>query len=271
MNRLQLFEFEDFHWFPDLFRSPMTRLLAVLNEKMGLDEAVTILIENIVERTGLQVIVDLGSGSGGVMPVVHDKLNSDEGDAEIKFILTDLHPSKESIQSINSISNESLSYYPQSVDATKLEAAPKGVKTMINSFHHMDADSAKSILESAQDSGDPILIFEMQEKKIPIIIWLIFLPLGLLITFMMALVLTLFSRPITITQLIFTYLIPIIPLCFAWDGQVSYARMYSMKDYDSFLDGLGGKDYIWKKGVGQKRNGKPIGTFLLGMPASIDK
>lgn len=265
MNRLQLFEFEDFHWFPDLFRSPMTRLLAVLNSKMGLDEAVADLLKKIIEKTSINTVVDIGSGSGGVMPVVHSKLNSEDKNSTIKVVLTDMHPSKESIQWFNSINDDSLTYEPESIDATKLDKAPSGIKTMINSFHHMDADTAKSILKSAQDSGEPILIFEMQEKKVPVVIWALFLPLGLVITFVMALVLTLFSRPITISQLVFTYLIPIIPLCFAWDGQASYARMYSMRDYDSLIAGLDNQDYIWEKGIGKKLNGKPIGTYLLGM------
>lgn len=268
MNRLQLFEFEDFHLFPDLFRSPMTRLLAVLNKKMGLDEAVADLIRNIMDQTELTTVVDLGSGSGGVIPEVHAQINSMADNSEIKFVLTDLHPSKETVKRINSLNDNSLKYHHQPVDATKLEAAPSGIKTMINSFHHMDEKTAQSILASAQDSGEPILIFEMQEKKIPVLIWALFLPLGLLITFVMALVLTLFSRPITLTQLIFTYLIPIIPLCFAWDGQASYARMYSMKDYNELLDGLSNIDYVWEKGVGRKDNGKPVGTYLLGMPVN---
>ena len=208
-------------------------------------------------------VVDLGSGSGGVMPLALEKLRNDEH-SKVELILTDLHPSTEGVAKYNS-NFEGVSYHKAAVDATKLKAAPSGIKTMVNAFHHMSPLIAKNILQSAQDSQEPILIFEMQENKIPTLIWALFLPLGLFITFVLALVLTPFSRPLTFSQLVFTYLIPIIPLGFAWDGQMSYARMYSMKDYDELLP-TQTDSYKWEKGYGKKADGKKIGTYLLGLP-----
>ncbi len=266
MKRVQLFEFEDFSWFPDFIRSPMTRCLSVLNSWMGLDEAVGILLKKIVNQTNVKTIVDLGSGSGGVIPEVYSLLKKDQEHGDLNFIMTDLHPSQESIKRFNNDGNPNLVYHHQSLDATQLHEAPKGIKTMINSFHHMPPDTAKAILLSAQKSNQPILIFEMQENKIPTLIWALFLPLGLIITFIMALVTTPFSKPLRLSQLLLTYVIPIVPLCFAWDGQASYARMYSMDDVDELLSSLDKSDYSWEKGVGQKKDGKSIGTYLIGKP-----
>ena len=263
MKRLQLFEFEDFSWFPDFIRSPMTRLLQAMNKLMGMDEAIALLLKSVVEETGIKTIVDLGSGSGGVMPLVYDKLRVDGED--IEFVLTDLHPSKSAIEKYNGKASR-ISYHPNSVDAANAATIPSGIKTMVNSFHHMPPDVAKEILASAQESNAPILIFEMQEKKIPTLIWALFLPLGLVITFIMALVLTLFSRPITLSQLFFTFIIPLIPLGFAWDGQASYARMYSMNDLDELITSLEKTNYKWEKGIGKRANGKSLGAYLLGMP-----
>ena len=262
MKRLQLFEFEDFSWFPDFVRSPMTRLLQAMNKLMGMDEAIAILLNKVIEDSGIKTIVDLGSGSGGVMPLVLNQLQKTvEG---TQLILTDIHPSKEAIEKYKGANG--LSYHPEAVDANNADSMPSGIKTMINSFHHMPPGVAGGILSAAQKSKEPILIFEMQENKIPTIIWALFLPLGLLITFIMALVLTPFSRPITLRQIILTYLIPIIPLVFAWDGQASYARMYSMDDINELLSRLEEADYKWEKGVGQKANGKKLGTYLIGLP-----
>lgn len=212
-----------------------------------------------------KTIVDLGSGSGGVIPSLISHLSQDNETGDLNYIMTDLHPSQVSIEKYNTDEFPNLQYFPKSVNATDLDAAPAGIKTMINSFHHMPPDVARGILASAQRSKQAILIFEMQENKIPTLIWALFLPLGLLITFIMALVLTPFSKPLAISQLVFTYLIPIIPICFAWDGQASYARMYSMKDIDNILPSQV-EDYTWEKGIGQKSNGKSIGTFLIGLP-----
>jgi len=265
MKRIQLFELEDFNWFPDLIRSPMTRLLKVLNSWMGLDEAIAKLVERIIVETGISTIVDLGSGSGGVMPIVHQRLSESNNDRNVNLMLTDLHPSQTALAEFKQ-NKDGITYHATPVDATKATSVPSGIKTMVNSFHHMPPSVATKILRAAQESGEPLLIFEMQENKIPTLIWALFLPLGLIITFIMALVLTPFSKPLTFSQLVFTYLIPVIPLCFAWDGQASYARLYSISDIDELLEGLASSSYTWKKGIGTKKNGRSIGTYLLGMP-----
>ncbi len=51
----------------------------------------------------------------------------------------------------------------------------------------------------------------------------------------------------TVRQLVFTYIVPIIPLCFAWDGAVSYARTYTLDDLDELLSGLRSEDYRWEE------------------------
>ena len=46
-------------------------------------------------------------------------------------------------------------------------------------------------------------------------------------------------KPLTWRQIVFTYLIPIIPICYAWDGQASLPRMYTMDDVEVLLPGIG--------------------------------
>ena len=79
----------------------------------------------------------------------------------------------------------------------------------------------------------------------------------------MALFITPFVRPLTWKQVIFTYLIPIIPLCFAWDGAVSNVRTYTLEDLDILLEGLENEDYKWEKG---KITTKANKIYLLGIP-----
>lgn len=84
----------------------------------------------------------------------------------------------------------------------------------------------------------------------------------------MAMVMTLWVRPLNWKQLLFTYLIPVVPLCYAWDGQVSIVRMYTMKDLHVLLEGLDTTDYNWQKGKAFKENKKQLGTFLMGLPGN---
>jgi len=243
MKRVQLFEFEDFNWFPDLLRMNMLKLLNVFNRVMKVDELVAKGLEPLLKSNSNNAIVDLGSGAGGVMPKVHAALQKSNND--LTLTLTDLHPNKNQIEKFKDAEN--ISYAPDSVDAKSLAEAPAGVKTMINCFHHMPKEAAVSILKSAQENNQTLLIYELTGKPIPVVIWFLLLPISLLITFIMALVLTFFSKPISLGQIVFTFIIPIIPLAFAWDGQASAPRTYSKADLEELLKELpASQSYHWK-------------------------
>ncbi len=266
LKRIQLFEFEDFSWFPNWLRTCMTNLIVVLHKMLGIGEVLMGLIVKVLKEKGLTQIVDLGSGSGGVMPEVLKLLHEKEGLTELTMVMTDKYPNSRFIKKFNEDSVVGISYSEHSVDATNITQSPKGLKTMVNSFHHMSPKSARKILESAQEAKQAILIYEMAENKIPLWIWWLLLPISLIILMLMTLFMTPFVKPLTWQQLVFTYLIPIIPVCYAWDGQASLPRMYTLRDIDVLLEGLGDKEYAWKKGRAQKANGKNLGTFIIGLP-----
>ncbi len=268
MKRIQLFEFEDFHWFPHWIRSCMTNLLIVMHKLMGTKEVLVSILSEIRKEHSFDQIVDLGSGSGGIMPDVVDEMNQKDRDNMVHLLLSDLHPNEKSIHDFNTNEDSSTRYHTTSVDATHLAKAPKGLKTMINSFHHMPPQKAKMILASAQENKEALLIYEMAENKMPLLLWWLLLPISLTIVFVMALILTPFSRPITVQQLIFTYLIPIIPIFYAWDGQASLPRMYTFKDVESLLKPIRNDDYIWEIKQGKRLNGKTLGYYILGLPKS---
>jgi len=47
MKRIQLFELEDFNWFPSWLRTCMTNLLNIVNGVMGVDKVVAKIISEI--------------------------------------------------------------------------------------------------------------------------------------------------------------------------------------------------------------------------------
>ncbi len=157
-------------------------------------------------------------------------------------------------------------YLREPVDALDLANTPSGLKTMVNCFHHMRPESARAILESAQSSRQPILIYEMGENKIPFVLWCLALPLSLCMVFVMALFLTPMVRPMSFRQLFFTYVIPLIPMFYAWDGQASMPRLYSLDDLDELMEGMSSSDYRWEKGYGKTEKGSNLGVYLLGLP-----
>ncbi|KZS42774.1 hypothetical protein AWE51_15500 [Aquimarina aggregata] len=265
MKRIELFEFEDFIWFPEVIRTCMTNLIVVLHKILNTSEVLVGLLENVQKHHEFSKVIDLGSGSGGAMPEVI-KLINEKKDEPIQLILTDLYPNSKCIHKINNGSLKNVVYKETSINATNLDKTPKGLKTMVNSFHHMPPAQAKKILKSAQENKEPILIYEMGENFVPTLIWWLFLPVSLLILFVMSLFMTPFVRPLTWQQIVFTYFIPIIPICYAWDGQASTMRTYTFKDVGYLLQDIEDEDYTWKIESAKKKNGKKLGYYILGLP-----
>ncbi|MEL6841707.1 MAG: hypothetical protein AAFP02_00705 [Bacteroidota bacterium] len=268
MKRIQLFEFEDFAWFPAPIRNAMTNLIVVLSKMTGAPAVIASLIENTRKSFPFDQIIDMGSGSGGVMPMVVQELNQQDSSKPLNLRLTDLYPNPEFIEEINRKKLPHIQYSQQSTDATDLSKVESGLKTMMNSFHHMPPDKARQILHSAQQHQQPILIYEMSENRIPTIVWWLLLPLSLTILALMTLFMTPFSRPLSWQQLVFTYLIPIIPICYAWDGQASMVRMYTYEDIQHLLPPPT-SDYRWEIAPATKADGKKLGYYIQGLPVGV--
>lgn len=266
MQRVHTLELEDLPWFPGWMRASMTRLIVVFCRVIGVPDALAPLVQRALGDQGLDRVVDLGSGAGGVMPEIIQRVRQAEGHAQTTLLLTDKFPNEEMRSLLEAQPVDGVSYRAESVDATTLAQAPAGLKTMVNCFHHMRPDQARAILRSAEDSRQPLLIYELTDNTIPFVVWVLALPIGLSIVFVMALLFTPFVRPLTLRQLFFTYVIPLIPACYAWDGQASAPRIYGLKDLDELLEGRGSDAYTWEKGPALTPDGKARGIYLLGLP-----
>ncbi len=259
MKRIQLFEFEDFSWFPNWIRICLTRLILVMHKFLKSSDDLSDLVSEALKHSEQNTIVDLCSGSGGPMIDVFTTLKEKPETKDLKLILTDLYPNLELAKKINDANNTSLQYNTNSVDASEVDHNLQGVRTMICSFHHMNSETAKKILQDAQSSGQPICIYEISDNSLPNILWWIALPLNFVMTFFI----TPFVKPLSWKQIVFTYFIPILPFFFAWDGAVSNVRTYTVNDLDELTKDLQSENYIWKKGI---LKGKAKKIYLLGLP-----
>lgn len=268
MKRIQLFEFEDQPWFPAWMRIALTRVIRVLMKMMGTTKLSAKLIKEKMNECEASQIVDLGSGAGGVMIDVFEEMKSEDKNSTPNLILTDLYPSREHINYVNQLDYKKLSYKEESVNALSLETTPDGLKTMFNAFHHLRPSEAKEMLQAAAKSKSPVLIYEMADNSIPLVLWWLFLPISLVIVAIMCLFLTPFVRPLTFKQLIFTYLIPIIPIAYAWDGQASYPRIYTFEDIKELLQEIDQSSYSYEVEYLKNHKGKKQGYYIFGCPKS---
>jgi len=235
-------------------------MLVVVHKLFGTAPTLAKIIAETLEESGATTIVDLCSGGGGPMIEVIEILKNEYSQKDLKVILSDLYPDLIFAKKVNDLNDPNLSYTTNSVDAANIGRDQKGLRTMICSLHHMRPITAKAILQNAKEANQPICIYEISDNSIPpTLLWWIALPFN----FIFALLVSPLARPMTWQQIVFTYLIPVIPLCFAWDGTVSNTRTYTWSDMDELLNGLHSDDYHWKKGIIKGKSGNKL--YLLGL------
>ena len=249
LPRLHLFELEDLSWFPAVIRDLATDYLHFMETRFALHQPVVPLLRDALRETKTDRIIDLCSGGSGPVVALVSELN-------IRFTLTDKYPN---IRAFSDLAGQhpGVSYFGGSVDATNVPRELVGFRTMFNAFHHFDPAAARAVLQSAIDARQPIGIFEIPERSIATMVPLLFTPLFVWLA-------TPFIRPFRWPRLLWTYLLPLVPLTCWWDGLVSQWRAYTVEELQELTNGLDG--YQWESGC------VPIGatpghlTYLIGIP-----
>ncbi|MEM7658402.1 MAG: hypothetical protein AAF399_19905, partial [Bacteroidota bacterium] len=255
MKRTHLFEFEDYPWFPNWLRKCMTRYIVAFHRILKSKHELAKLLAKALPYAKEPHIVDLCSGSGGPMLDVLEELKQTHHLEQVKVTFSDLYPNLEVAEEVQILNDPHISYRTEPLDATKVDPSLQGVRTMICSLHHMKPAVAKQILADAKQAKQPFLAFELSDNRFPN--WLMWptLPLNVLTV----LLITPFVRPMSWQQLVFTYLIPLLPIFIGWDGAVSNVRTYTMEDMEKLTKDLQASDYQWEMGT---LEGKPPKLYL---------
>ena len=256
---MQLFEFEDLPWFPSILRTCLTRYLQMMHKMLDSASNIAKVLHGLLSNGAPHQIIDLCSGSGGPMIEVLKIAKSQYGHDQLKLTLSDLHPDLYAVVQYQNPQHPSISYHPTPVDATR-EDIPTGIRTLICGLHHFAPDQAQKILKNAQDNHQCLLVYEISDNSYPKWAWWMVLPF----TILTVLVFTPLVRPLSWQQLVFTYLIPVLPLVIAWDGAVSNARTYTLQDLQTLLAEISTEYYYWHKGSIPGKGGPKL--FLVGTP-----
>jgi hypothetical protein len=255
MKRKQLFEFEDQRWFPGFLRNYLTDFLQFISNRFDIYKNVTPLLSELVKKEGSSTIVDLASGGGGGLFKLSKRLQEDH--PELKIILTDYYPNLKAFEYVKKQS-ALFTYEPQSVDARKVPAHLKGVRTQFLSLHHFREEDAVQILQNAVDSKSPIALFESQERNVPSVLAMLFSPINVIF-------MTPFIKPFSVGRLFFTYIIPLVPLFVMLDGILSALRTYTVPEMNELISQVNGhENFEWK--VGRQKSGPAGILYLIGTP-----
>ncbi len=255
MKRVHLFEFEDFNWFPDFIRDGGTDFLGFVLGVIRFYEPVVEVLENVIEKTNHNQILDLCSGSGGPIEFINQKIDPN---IDIRFFVSDKYPNIPAYNDLKLRTKNIVSYNTQSLDVLKLNTDIIGIRTMFSAIHHFEPIEVKTILQNIVISGMPVCIFDSGDKHIGTILGiLLFHPILFFIC-------TPFIRPFKLSRIIFTYFIPLIPVYTIWDGVVSILRLYKPKELMEMAQSSDRqKLYDWKCGKLKNRIGFSV-TYLIG-------
>jgi len=169
---------------------------------------------------------------------------------DVPVVLTDKYPNRLA-------QSGSLPFHGVPVNATAVPAQLDGFRTLFTSFHHFRPGEARAILADAVRRGQGIGVFEIS-RRAPLEIAVIAL------TWLAVLALVPFIRPLRWSRLVWTYLLPVLPIVGVFDGVVSCLRTYSPAELRELLRGL--DTYDWEVGETRGRWSPLAVTYLVGVP-----
>ena len=258
MPRLHLIEIHDQEWCPRVLRDAATDYLQFVADIANPYAAVADRLRRAVSRSGATRIVDLCSGAGGpwtrLLPLVHE-----DGISSLSVLLTDRFPNVAAMERMRAASEGSMDYDPRPIDATRTPPDIEGFRTLFASFHHFRPPDAERILADAVRRRQGIGVFEMTHRSVTAVLLMGLTPLLVLAS-------TPFMRPFRWSRLLWTYLIPVLPVLILFDGVVSSLRTYSPSELTDLTQRLGDHGYIWEIGEETAGPGPVPVTYLVGYP-----
>ena len=262
MRRLHLFEIHDQDWCPRIIRDAETDYLQFVIAKTKPYAAMVPILATALQRTGARQVLDLCSGAGGPWQGLHPILAAKGLNVSVR--LTDKYPNAGALGQLNRLANQSIHYHAQAVDATRVPEELPGFRTMFSAFHHFRPEEARAVLADAVRKRQGIGVFEGTYNSVWGWLVMLLVPVMVLLT-------TPFIRPFRWSRLLWTYLIPVVPLVSLFDGLVSSLRTYSVPELRELTEMLGAKNFQWEIGEVKCTAGPIPITYLIGVPVGPEK
>lgn len=261
MFSVRLFEIHEQPWVPQFLRDEFVDELQMILEVMNTYEPIAHLLRKRLEECGSERVLDLCSGAGGPWPSLAREFEL-QGAKPLEVFLTDKYPSTRAVSGSESRAANRIHFVKQSVDATRIPAELQGFRTLFSSFHHLNAQEARRLLEDSVKRRQWIAIFEAPARRALTVLSVFFVPIA-------AWLFVPFRRPFRWSRLLWTYLIPVVPFVLFFDGLVSCLRAYSVGELQEMTREIAGRGYRWE--IGEQTGGLlPLRiTYLIGSPQSL--
>ena len=225
MKRKQLPQFISSRWLPAWIKRDISEFLSWFVVKVNATKPFIPVIEEQLEKTNLSKIVNVDFKIGAGMESVSP------------FLKKGLTLTSEPISNFNT--------------------SEEGLYVFVNGFHQLPPDKASKMLQDIAHSRNPVVVVEGNNDSLWQIVGMtVFVPLTVLLT-------AFFVRPFRFSRIIFTYLIPILPVIIVVDGCIALLKLYNPKDLDELTSKLEVENYEWKSGKNDNGRGGKI-IYLTG-------
>lgn len=257
MKRMHLVELEDLPWFPAVLRDGGTAYLALALRVSGHAKMLAPKLQEALAASGSSAIVDLCSGGGGPVRVVADELAA--RGAPVTVRLTDFYPNLPAFRHAAAGAPDRISWEERPVDAAAVPATLPGFRTIFNAFHHFQPDQARRILADAVAARRPIGVFEVVSREPLSLLGMLSAPLVVMLSMP-------FWRPFRWQWILWTWLLPVMPLFVLWDGIVSWLRIYGEDELRELVAGIDAPGWTWDIGRIKLGDAPAHATYLIGRP-----
>jgi hypothetical protein len=251
-RRRHLIEIHEQPWCPRSLRDSVTDAIAFFTSVGRPFDVVKEQLIDAVRESGADQIVDLCSGAGGPWLELARAL---EG-SSLGVVLTDLHPNQEAFRRACRSGNGTIRSHPDPVDARAVPQGLDGFRTLFTSFHHFRPAEALRVIEDAVRRGRGIAVFEAQERRLgAMLFFLLYVPL----TFAAAP----FMRPFRWQRLLWTYVVPALPLVVTLDAIASCLRTYTPEELREMAAAAGADARVGRV----RAKGLPLSvSYLIALP-----
>lgn len=255
MRRLQLFEILDQAWCPQAVRHGATDYLEAITSRGNVYRAIQAELFRAIMDCRAERVIDLCSGGGGPWLSPEWRAALIER-APLTVVLTDKFPSD--VLGARLGADPYLSCANSPVDAARVPESLKGFRTIFSSFHHFPDDVARDVLGNAVRTGDGFAMAEVTSRTPRALATILLMPI-------FDWILTPRMRPFRWSRLLFTYLVPLIPLVVLWDGIVSCLRTRTPEELLLLTRSF--PQYDWRAGYAEGGWLSPV--YLIGVPKRL--
>ncbi len=259
MKRLHLIELHEQPWYPAFLRR-------IFQRGLGRALILTDTFENFrgpfrefLERTGATSILDMCSGSGDAITEAWSSLATNRDGEVPTLFLSDLYPNTPSYEKLQDRYPGLIDFFPESVNVMHPPTEAPRIRTLFNSLHHFRPNQVRTILKDAAENADGIATFEATGNT-----WGNNLQTLFVLPFAAAFLTAFLLRPVRLTNILFSTLIPVIPITALFDGLVSNFRTYSVSDLEELTRSIDCPNFEWQAGTVKVKSTGLEATYLFG-------